>query len=444
MKGLFSGLFGLPQRERNRGDVDIQAKEFCKYALRVTGLFLQIYVSRGEGAMKIGKTRRKFAILIVAIGALLLVVAVILIALSSYGKAMMRKIPDLTFDDALNYTLKDNRHAVLTVGIVKDGEFSYTVYGNNAAILSPELHAYEIGSLTKTFTAALVAKAVLEGKIKVDDTIDRYVQLPDDNIYPTIAQLLTHTSGYKPFYFAWPMVSNFLTRKNDFYGITKAMIVKKLSSVDGKEGVQPFHYSNFGYATLGLVLEEVYHQDYAILMDEYVHDELLLRNTNLSYTKGDIATYWDWNMSDAYLPAGALVSDIEDMLVYAQMQLDEESPFGLCHEPREDIDGTTVAYGRLDIRLDAIGMAWITDEENGIVWHNGGTDKYNSYLGFDPKSGIAVVILSNLSPGYRIPSTVLGVKLLKEVRASIHDNLRDTVETPSPHRTFFGHAKSLY
>lgn len=367
--------------------------------------------------MPIGKARRKPTIIIVAIGALLLAATVILVAFSAYGKAMMGKIPDLSFGDALNYTLKDNRDAVITVGIVEDGEFSYTVYGNNSEVLSPELHLYEIGSLTKTFTAALVAKAVQEGKIRVNDTIDRYVPLPEGNTYPTAAQLLTHTSGYRPYYFAWPMVSNFLTRKNGFYGITKAMVVKRLSSVDSKEEVHPFQYSNFGYATLGLVLEEVYHQDYAILMDGFVHDELILRNTNLSDAKGDLAKYWDWNMSDAYVPAGALVSDIGDMLAYAQMQLAGNGPFGLCHEPLEQIDATTAAYEMLGIRLDAIGMAWIIDEENGIVWHNGGTDNYNSYLGFDPNRGIAVVILSNLSPGYRIPSTVLGVKLMQELRS---------------------------
>ena len=41
---------------------------------------------------------------------------------------------------------------------------------------------------------------------------------------------------------------------------------------------------------------------------------------------------------------------------------------------------------------------------------------YDSYLGFDPESGTAVVILSNLSPNDRIPATVLGVNLLKELR----------------------------
>jgi len=60
-------------------------------------------------------------------------------------------------------------------------------------------------------------------------------------------------------------------------------------------------------------------------------------------------------------------------------------------------------------------MAWIVDDKSGIIWHNGGTGNYNSYLGFRPETGTAVVVLSNLAPGYRIPATVMGVKLLEEL-----------------------------
>ena len=65
--------------------------------------------------------------------------------------------------------------------------------------------------------------------------------------------------------------------------------------------------------------------------------------------------------------------------------------------------------------MDGIGMAWILDQENGVIWHNGGTGDYNSYLGFNPETGTAVVVLSNLPPSYRIPATVLGIKLLMEL-----------------------------
>ena len=88
----------------------------------------------------------------------------------------------------------------------------------------------------------------------------------------------------------------------------------------------------------------------------------------------------------------------------------------LAHRPIKEIDATTSDYELMNIHLDTIGMSWIIDEENEIVWHNGGTGHYNSYLGFDSKTGVAVVILSNLSPNSRIPATVLGIKLMEELR----------------------------
>lgn len=64
--------------------------------------------------------------------------------------------------------------------------------------------------------------------------------------------------------------------------------------------------------------------------------------------------------------------------------------------------------------MDAIGMSWIIAKENSIIWHNGVTGNYSSYLGFNPETKTAVVVLSNFPPSYRIPATVLGIKLLTE------------------------------
>ena len=65
---------------------------------------------------------------------------------------------------------------------------------------------YEIGSITKVYVASLLAKLVHEGKIRLEDSISDYFDLPDHRSYPTILDLATHTSGY------WPWVSiRFLT-----------------------------------------------------------------------------------------------------------------------------------------------------------------------------------------------------------------------------------------
>ncbi len=66
-----------------------------------------------------------------------------------FTKHQMSKLPELTFKEALEYTTKGKPDAVISVGIIKDREVSYKVYGENGKELENELHTYEIGSLTK-------------------------------------------------------------------------------------------------------------------------------------------------------------------------------------------------------------------------------------------------------------------------------------------------------
>lgn len=357
-------------------------------------------------------SKKKTLIIIVSI---ILCVSLAVGGLAIYAGHQLSILPDLTFKEALAYTTQNNPDAVISVGVIKDGEMSYTVYGKNGEELPADLHTYEIGSLTKTFTAALINQAITLEKINLDNTINSYLSLPDGNQYPTIEELLTHTSGYKGYYFESPMIFNFLTGKNDFYGITKEMLLNKVSKLNMNKDSYDFNYSNFGYAVLGLVLESVYDTDYPTLVNDFAQNKLGLKNTKISQKNGDLANYWDWKNEDAYLSAGAITSDISDMLLYAKMQLENNPYFSRCHKSLAVVNATSDSNKAMNICIDEVGMAWIIDNENEIIWHNGGTGDYNSYLGFNPETGTAVVVLSNLPPSYRIPATILGIKLLNEL-----------------------------
>ncbi len=356
-------------------------------------------------------TKKKRALKIISIA----VLCILLVALGVilFLKNQMSKLPELTFDEALEYTTRNNKNAIITVGILKDGQSSFQVYGENGEELPEERHIYEIGSITKTFTASLISKAIQEDKINSDNTIDNYLNLPEGKHYPTIKQLLTHTSGYKAYYFEAPMISNFFAGRNDFYGISDEMLLKKITDINLRDKDYSFNYSNFGFAVLGSVLEVVYQQEYPILMNTYIHEELQLQNTKISDKSGDLGHYWDWREGDAYLSAGAITSDIADMLSYAQMQFDGSDYMKQCHESLRVINASNSSYKAMGINLDEIGMSWIIDKTNNLIWHNGGTGDYNSYIGFSPDSRTAVIVLSNLAPNYRIPATVLGIKLLQ-------------------------------
>lgn len=333
-----------------------------------------------------------------------------------YGKAQAKKIPGLTAKEALAYTLRQNKNGVITVGTIQNGKMSYAVYGENGAEIDRKPHTYEIGSLTKTFTAAMACSAVQEGKLSLDASLDTYLPLPEGRHYPTIRQLLTHTSGYKAYYFESPMISNFFKGRNDFFGIGDSTVLSRLAKTDIADGAYGFTYSNFGYAALGLVLEEVYQTEYTTLINDFAQNKLGLTATHISDGNGDLGNNWDWMPGDTYMSAGALTSDIEDMLSYAKLQMEGAVCGGACLEPLKEVHASTSAYEMLGIRMDEIAYGWIVDAKSDIIWHNGGTGDYNCYVGLDMQNKNAVVVLSNLAPGYRIPATVIGIKTLTEMR----------------------------
>ncbi|MHB1154388.1 MAG: serine hydrolase domain-containing protein [Eubacteriales bacterium] len=346
-----------------------------------------------------------------------LIVTAVIGGFGIYGSYKINQLADMTFEDMLAYTTKDNKNALITVGIIQNDKMEYEVYGENGIKLSHEKHIYEIGSVTKTFTTSLLCKAVGEGRASLDDHIDKYLDLEKKNYYPTIRRLVTHTSGYSGYYFETPMISNFLNNENDFNQITRDMLLKRLGKIDLRDSDYSFKYSNFGMAALGMMLEQIYGKDYTSLMNEYISDDLGLINTKVSDCSDDLNNYWKWSESDAYIPAGALLSDITDMMQYVKIHMDEKPEYlTMAHNKLAEVNATTVSYGKMGIRMDAAGAGWMIDLENNIIWHNGGTGDYNSYIGFDKKNQIGVVILSNLPPNYRIPATVMGVEILTSLQ----------------------------
>lgn len=343
------------------------------------------------------------------------VIGLLMLGFFLYTGKQMEKIPGMTAEQCLQDTLSGKADGRITVALLKDGEFTYHMYGENGKEIPLEPMQYEIGSLTKTMTAALVQKAVQEGKLSLDETIDTYLGYETGNHYPTLRSLLTHTSGCKGYYFAKPFIRNFFTGGNSFLGVTKEIVREQGSKLHFDQEVHPWNYSNFGFALLGLILEEVNGQP----MEEQLSmllSELDMKNSYVSLGESKVPGGWTWNPGDAYVPAGAVVSDIQDMAGYASRQLKAASPFQECHKKQLQVDASPKQSQVMDIHADAMGLSWVLDEKNGFIWHNGGTSNYNSYLGFCPETETAVVVLSNMKPNERISATVIGIKLLQELQ----------------------------
>lgn len=302
----------------------------------------------------------------------------------------------------------------LSIGILRNGNTYFYGFGEttkgDGQIPDPGT-LFEIGSITKTFTATMLALAIGQGKIRLDDPVNKY--LPDsiptleyDGKIATIRTLSNHTSGIPR------MPSNFQgTVKNgndpyatystrDLYSFLKTL---KLTREPGTG----FEYSNAAVGLLGTILQKIYGKDYEDLLVSFIAEPLGMHDTRVNIRAADSARvasgYNDrgvyngpWNLSPAFAGAGAIRSTARDMLKYAAAEMgapgvpkDLEKAMQLTHDITYE-QGTT-----------RIGLGWIhlRSAGNDILFHNGGTGGYRSYLGIDPQKKIAVVLLSNCGVG---------------------------------------------
>lgn len=362
-------------------------------------------------------SKRKKIVIYVSICTFIIVMCFcIYIAVGAYRMSL---IPDMTFEEMLRYTTEGNKSAVITVGIIRNGEMTYTVYGEKARVLPQEEYIYEIGSITKTFTCSLLCKAISKGEIELADSVGKYLSLPKDKYFPTFEKIVTHTSGYKNYYFDWQMVKNFFNnQENDFYGISIEILNNEMlkHTIDDKE--YPFEYSNFGISIIGSALSQIYNNEFSLIMNDFIKSDLKLDNTKILDGSGDLQGYWNWKSNDGYIPAGAIISTIRDMMKYVDLHMSESIPYlALGHDEIVKVNATKKQYEKMNIRMDSMGIGWIIDNQNGITWHNGGTSNFNSYAAFDKENQIGIVILSNLAPNYRVPATVMGTRLMIDLQS---------------------------
>jgi CubicO group peptidase (beta-lactamase class C family) len=288
------------------------------------------------------------------------------------------------------------RDAKLTIGVLKADETNYKLYGYNDKELTPVEYEYEIGSISKTFTASMLSKAIADGHINLNESISKYMTLESNTFYPDILSLATHTSGYGEYPFDPSTLSDeemnmvnetFYEKKQNIYqGINPADIFEDIQLHVLKEKSYGWEYSNFGYAVLGTVLGDVYDTTFKSLAETYIINDLGLTKTRLGNGNGDLSNYWSWNYDDTYFAAAGVVSTVTDLLKYGEMHLNDSPDYlALSHEVYETFEDDGIS----------MGLGWIIDPESGYIWHNGGTSSYTSFLGIDKEHKTVVVILSN-------------------------------------------------
>jgi len=314
--------------------------------------------------------------------------------------------------DEIQQTLKnlvDNRHTVgIVVGIVDaDGRNIYS-YGKTARDGRPVDGdtVFEIGSATKTFTATLLADMVKRGEIGLEDPVAKY--LPENVPMParggkviTLLDLATQRSGLP----RMPTNFNPADSENVYADYTADKLFEFLSAYTLPRDIDSaYEYSNLGMGLLGEVLARKAGKSYEKMLKERIFHPLEMNNSGIQLGP-ELSARLATGHSQALLPArswdfavlagcGAIRSTVNDLLTYVAAYL------GLRKSPL--LDALTLARQErkaTDTPNLRIGLAWhvlkLADAE--IVWHNGGTAGFHSFVGFDLKKGMGIVVLSNCS-----------------------------------------------
>lgn len=304
---------------------------------------------------------------------------------------------------------------------------SFGVSGTNHR-LGPD-SVFEIGSITKTFTAVLLADMAERGQVTLEDPIGAY--LPSDVPTPSkggrqieLLDLATHTAGLPSV--PRNMVPHLLRNRSNPYahysqselygGVEKARIKRSIG--------RRFRYSNFGFGLLGHVLERAAGESYEKLVIERVCLPLGMPDTSIGvgpdvrpllvqgHSRKKPVPAWDL---PAFAGAGALRSNASDMLRFLKAHLEPQNtslaPALLtAQEPRRPIK-----IGKREVCL-----AWLRSKNesgNWVTWHNGGTGGFASFAGFSREAGVGLVVLSNsrMSMGLNGSS----MRLLDRLRDSV-------------------------
>jgi len=258
---------------------------------------------------------------------------------------------------------------------------------------------FEIGSMTKQFTAISILMLMERGKLNLNDEITKFI--PD---YPTLGKtitihhLLTHTSGIKN-YTSMKKIKGIA--KNDLTPLELIDFFKN-ESMDFEPGEQ-FKYNNSGYIILGYIIELLSEQNYASFVEENIFKKLnMLSSSYATHTKVIKNKASGYHKRDDYIKsmhisytlpysAGSLMSNVDDMLKWQEAiknnQLISKAATEKAFTNYTLNNGEHINYG----------YGWHIKELNGISIreHGGSIFGFKSMGVYLPNADIYVIGLNN-------------------------------------------------
>lgn len=284
-------------------------------------------------------------------------------------------------------------------GVYEKGEVTIYGYGR----ISPDQPRepdgdtlFEIGSITKVFTALLVQRLVEQGRLDWDQPISRYLgEVPFENESVgaiTLRSLATHSSGL-------PRLPDNLAPEDGldpYADYAQSDLNSFLGSFDPDNPSPEYAYSNLGLGLLGSIAAQAAELGYPDAIAHYVFEPLGMDRSfasypevpeaNMAYGFSSGAVVPAWNF-DALAGAGAIVSSANDLMNFIR---------AICKGDPTDMQKAIVATQQLQ-EVDRMALGWHTRSDsdgNMVYWHNGGTGGFASFLAVNPATSQGWLILA--------------------------------------------------
>ncbi|MER5768742.1 serine hydrolase domain-containing protein [Streptomyces sp. NPDC001985] len=295
------------------------------------------------------------------------------------------------------------------------------------AVPVTERTRFELGSVTKTFTALLFADMAARGTVRLDEPLSARVPrwaLPRGPVGGgiTLEHLATHTSGLPrlPPGLLRTAVPSWTTNPYQAYPAHRLLDSLSRSRVRRPPGLR-VHYSNFGVGLLGHLLAERGTTGYGPLLMAQVVKPLGLTDTTAETTGVQATGHWHGRPRPPFtipaLPgAGVLRSSGRDLLRYLRCLITPELHAGPGDPLRLALREVTRVRPRTPGGPE-LCLAWSHNvlPTRRLYFHLGATRGFTSFIGFCPDPAVAVVALTNISPTLRCRYTQAAYELLRTV-----------------------------
>ncbi len=324
-----------------------------------------------------------------------------------------------TFDSDIPIIMADNNVPGAFVALIKNDHVVYQQYfgysdSKNKVLVNGQT-GFNIGSISKTFTAWGIMKLVEQGKIGLDSSASKYLdrwQFPESNYNSeliTIRSLLSHTAGLSVHgYYGWNKTKKLPTLVESLSGKPRKYTKVELIA----EPQTKFQYSGGGYSVLQLIIEEVtgdkfeHYMDTAVVSPMGMHnssftiDERILAQSSLEYNKRGRQIPFEHFAEKA---AAGFHTTPEDVIKFIRLnfstldQRQTESQVISSSSLKEML--TTVPASEKTVPY---GLGYFKNEASNSWWHGGANSGWWAIIGINPEHNFGLIVLTNSISGQKI------------------------------------------